>query len=157
MTNSRHLVETTECTLIDCSREEVSGHRLYCTVVLDVSGLLLGLVHRDPVDLHSDQRIHDGAFFDVDFGQLLTADHLKHTRCSLKPCKAQNYVLRGPYLYGEDHRLVAVPLLGYLRVESLLALSHETGLQDVATAAVQTKQSVVQIHPLPGCLEVQRN
>ena len=53
-------------------------HGLSCTIVLDVSGLLLGLVHRNTVDLHSDQRIYYRILLDVDFGQLLTTDHLKH-------------------------------------------------------------------------------
>lgn len=50
------------------------------TVVVDVAGLLLGLVLRDAVDLHSDQRVHDGSLLLVDLGQLLRADHLpRHT------------------------------------------------------------------------------
>jgi len=28
------------------------------------------------VDLHADQRVHDGTFLDVDLGQLLPRDHL---------------------------------------------------------------------------------
>lgn len=49
---------------------------LYCTIILYVSGLLLGLVHRNSMDLHSDQRIHYRSLFDVDFGELLATDHL---------------------------------------------------------------------------------
>lgn len=51
------------------------------TVVVDVSGLLSGLVCRDAVDLHPHQRVHDGPLFDVDFGQLLAADHLEAAHC----------------------------------------------------------------------------
>lgn len=47
------------------------------TIVLNVSGLLLGLVHRDSMDLHPDQRIHYRILFDVDFGKLLATDHLE--------------------------------------------------------------------------------
>lgn len=48
------------------------------TIVLYVSGLLLGLVQRNAMNLHSNQRIHNRVFFDIDFGQLLTTDNLKY-------------------------------------------------------------------------------
>lgn len=49
-----------------------------CTIVLDVSGLLLGMVQRNTMNLHSNERIHYRVFFDIDFGQLLTTNHLKY-------------------------------------------------------------------------------
>lgn len=68
-----------------------------------------------------------------------------------------SHSLCGLYLYGEDDRSVAIPFVGRLRVKSFVGLSHESGLQDVSTAAILTKQSVIQIHPLPSSLEIQRN
>lgn len=55
-----------------------AAQSIFCTVVLDVSGLLLGLVQRNAVNLHSNQRIHNRVFLDIDFGQLLTTNHLKY-------------------------------------------------------------------------------
>lgn len=47
------------------------------TIIFNISRLLFGLVHRNTMDLHPDQGIHDRIFFDVDFGQLLAADYLE--------------------------------------------------------------------------------
>lgn len=58
------------------------------------------------------------------------------------------------HLYGEDNRMVVIPFLRHLRVKPYVRLSHEAGLQHIATAAVLTKKSIVHIHPLPCCLEV---
>lgn len=59
-----------------CSR--LPGATVGLTVVLDVLGLLVRLVHRDPMDLHTHQRVDDGSILAVGhFGQLLPTDHLQ--------------------------------------------------------------------------------
>lgn len=39
-----------------------------CTIIFNISGLLFGLVNRNAMDLHPDQRIHYRIFFYVDLG-----------------------------------------------------------------------------------------
>lgn len=57
-------------------------------------------------------------------------------------------------LYGEDNRMIVIPFLRRLRVEPALGLPHKAGLQHVATVTVLTEEAIVQVHPLPRCLEV---
>lgn len=47
------------------------------TIVLDVFGLLVGLVERYTIDLHPYQRVYDGPLFFAYFRELLATYYLK--------------------------------------------------------------------------------
>lgn len=49
----------------------------FLTIVLDITGLLFGLVLRYAIYLHPHKRVYNGALFVVYFGELLATDYLK--------------------------------------------------------------------------------
>jgi len=61
------------------------------------------------------------------------------------------------YPDGQQGRLVARASAHVLWVEGGVLLAHERWLEDVAAQAVGEEAALVQVHLLPGRLEVQRH